>query len=38
MHIFITQPLATKGAVGVMLLDIVGTYNEVMQHSIKVVA
>ena len=31
MHILITQALATKGAVGVMLLDIVGAYDEVMR-------
>ena len=38
MHILITQALAMKGAVGVMLLDIVGVYDEVMRQSIKVVA
>ena len=38
MHILITQALATKGAVGVMLLDIVGAYDEVISQSIKVMA
>ena len=38
MHILITQALATKGAVGVMLRDIVGAYNKVMRQSMKGVA
>ena len=38
MHMLITQALATKGAVGALLLDIVGAFDEVMRQSIKVVA
>ena len=34
----ITQALATKGAVGVLLLDIVGAFDEVMRQSITVMA
>ena len=38
MHMLITQALATKGAVGVLLLDIVGAFDEVMGQSITVMA
>ena len=34
----ITQALATRGAVGVLLLDIVGAFDEVMRQSITVMA
>ena len=34
----ITQALATKGAVGVLMLDIVGAFDEVMRQSITVMA
>ena len=31
MHMLITEALATKGAVGALLLDIVGAFDKVMR-------